>query len=54
MVCLLYENETFSDWNDIFGTEYETLLKDGMAIEKKNYLKRSIYRKSRGWLSLQD
>ena len=37
MACPSYENETYSDWNDIFGNEYETLLKAGMAIEKKKY-----------------
>ena len=30
-----YKNETYSDWNDIFGNEYEKLLKAGMAIEKR-------------------
>ena len=35
MACASYENETYSDWNDIFGNEYEKLLKAGMAIEKR-------------------
>ena len=37
MACPSYENETYSNWNVIFGDEYETLLKAGMAIEDKNY-----------------
>ena len=35
MACPSYENYTYSDWNDIFGNEYEKLWKAGIEIENR-------------------
>ena len=50
MACPSYENETYSNWNVIFGDEYETLLKAGMAIEKK-IIEREVFTENQevGW-----
>ena len=34
MNCPSYRNDTYSDWNDIFGNDYDKLFRAGMAIEK--------------------
>ena len=35
MICQSYKNKTYSEWNDIFGNNYEKQISAGIAIEKR-------------------